>query len=168
MSEPFGFRPVRGLAAAAVRANKYALASGSQQVFKGDLMVQDSGGKIARASSSASSTGPFCGVALENGPSTASASDEILICDDPDAIFEAVCTSAIARTGINLNYNAYVVDGSSTLKKSLSKIGSSITTSLGVKVIGYVNRADNTANSAGQEVLCIINNHSFRAGTAPV
>lgn len=168
MSEPFGFRAVRSLSGDAVRINEYALSSSSQRVFAGDLMVLDSGGKAARASSSTTSTGAFLGVAVEDGPSSASASDVLSICDDSSAIFEAVCTTAIAQTGINLNYNAVVVDGDTTLRKSQCRIGAVLSASVatGIKVIGYVNRPDNTANSAEQELVCIINSHAFRGGTA--
>ena len=170
MSEYFGFRPVKSLAGGECRSNTYALLSSSQQVFKGDLMILDASGKVARATSSATSTGPFLGAALENGPTTGTTADTIKVCDDPNAIYEAVSSSAVAATAYNLNYNAYVVDGSSTLKKSLSRIGASLAASVatGVKVIGVVPRADNTAATAGQELLCVINSHSFKGGTAGI
>lgn len=168
MSEIFGFRVIQGLQSSEVRARDYALSSSSDRVYKGDLIIQKSDGKVERAASSATSTGPFLGVALEDGPSSASASDQLEVCDDPFAVFATVATAAISRTSINLNYNASIADGNSTLRLSQCRLGAAITTSLGVKVIGYVNRPDNTANSAKQEVLCVINNHTFKSGTAPV
>lgn len=170
MAEIYGFKAIRSLSGAEVRVNEYALASGTQAIYKGDLVIQNANGKVERAASSATSTGPFLGVAMEDSPSTASASDVMLVCDDPHAIFTVVATAAIAQTGINLNYNASVADGSSTLRQSQCRLGAALSASLttGIKVIGYVNRPDNTANSAKQEVLCVINNHVFKAGTAGI
>lgn len=166
MAEPFGFKPVKSLSGKAVSVNYYTYASNASRIFKGDLVKLNSSGLVDRLTNSATATGPYLGVAMQD-TGTISAQGTIPICDDPEAIFEAVSTAAIAQTGLNLNYNASVAAGDTATGLSASKLGAALsaTSILGVKVLRLSRQVGNTINTAKQVLECQINNHAFRSGT---
>lgn len=163
MASAFGLRPVKGLSGEETRANYYVVLSSSARIFKGDLVAQDSSGKIARATSA---NGPFLGVCLAD-TGTPAAGQMIAVCDDPNQIFEIVATAVLSQTSLGLNYGYSVAAGTSATGQSAAKLGSALTSANGLKALRLSRRVNNSFG-AGQILEVQINNHTFRAGTAGV
>ena len=92
----------------------------------------------------------------------------IQVATDPMLIFEAQANAAVAITAVGRN--APMVQTSATSRTTGASgqecnATSSSTASDQLKIVGIVQRADNTVNSTDNKVLVIINNHLFKGGT---
>lgn len=98
----------------------------------------------------------------------ASTARYVLVCDDPDVIFEAQVDSAIGIAGTNMNY-AYVDGGinTSTGTSGVEIDGSEITTlnTAHFQVVGFKDAVDNDPTLINAKVLVRINLHAKRGAT---
>lgn len=158
--EVTGFRPY----GPALRLRPY-VASG--EIFPGDLVKQEAGGRIAQAAASDA----CIGVAAEYA---SAAGVTIKVFDHPDQEFVGQCDGADvdAQTDLGLNYDFVVASGDSTYKRSGMEVDSSTqatTATLPLKVLRLEPSVDN-AFGANAKVICKINNHQLgsHTGTAGV
>jgi hypothetical protein len=90
----------------------------------------------------------------------------VMVCDDPDAIFEIQEDAVGAPTALNdVGENADIVVGSGNTGTGLSgmQLDSSthVTTSAQLRILGFVERPDNTPASANAKLLVKINKHEL-------
>ena len=94
----------------------------------------------------------------------------VYVCIDPMVIFEVQVDAAMAVTDIGRNANLVQTQaGDRTTGASGIELAATFNTAADdqCKVLGLVQRADNTINSANNKALVIINNHVFK-GTGTV
>lgn len=162
----------------------YVAASDATALYIGDPVVKDGGADTAGVASviRGSVGGPFTGVVqgfLPDGTTNmvgyraASTAGYVLVCDDPDVIFEIQedgVGGAIAAADIGLNAQVILAAGSAYTKRSgvmLDTSTKATTAGLELKIVGLVQRPDN-ALSANAKVLVKINDHTESNGTAGI
>ena len=186
---PFGLRPVNKLSGApfsgAVRA--FSVAAGdATAIFIGDPVVGAGTSQIingqtysdvVQAATGNVITGVVVGVEPVTNSSTiyraASTQRVLLVCVDPDALFEIQQVSggtALTPNDIGLNADFVVAAGSTVTGLSgvtLNNVGEATTNTLDLKIVGIVNRADNDMGSAAatgadaSRFLVRINRHAY-------
>lgn len=92
-----------------------------------------------------------------------------MVADAPDLIFEVMdgATTPVTQTQIGLNCGFMATAGSTTTGASGMTTGTTApttTNSLPLKIVGIVNSPDNTAGSAYQRLLVMINQHYYMGG----
>jgi hypothetical protein len=98
----------------------------------------------------------------------------LLVCDDPNVIFEAEDVSTgtpLAAADVGLNVSVVVSAGSTVTGYSgmhLDNTTEATTNTLDLKIIGVPNRADNDLASASAKFLVRINRHRFANQVAGV
>jgi len=129
----------------------------------------------------AGSTGVFLGTILSFvGLSTstenivynpASTAREVIVCADPNAIYQAQVSGALTATDIGLNTNFInLTSGSTVTGNSSTALDSSLfgtTSTLQVRVLSVVDQIDNELGSYAS-VLCRINNTNYTPNTAGI
>lgn len=94
----------------------------------------------------------------------------VLVCDDPDILFEVQASGTIAATDIGLNGNLiFTHSGSTVTGRSGAELHGTLNTTatFQLKVHGLVNREGNELG-ANAKLLVSINNHSVAHATAGV
>ncbi len=140
------------------RANEYT-AGGT--IYKGDLVKMDNTGRVVVI---AAGTVAVVGAALNY----ATSGNPVLIADDPAQLFIGQsddATEPAALTACNLNYNVVVGTASTLYRRSAMEIdgNTGVTDSnLPIKVLRLLPAVDN-AYGAYARVVCMINNHAFKA-----
>ena len=90
------------------------------------------------------------------------------VCCDPNTVFEAQADDALTYTDIGNNAPLVKTQaGSRTTGASGFEVDATTSTTANdqLKIIGFVQREDNTINSENNKVLVIINNHQFKGYT---
>jgi hypothetical protein len=164
---PRGFWPVRNHSGGEIRCNEYQMTA-SKTVYKGDLVKIVAAGTVEAA---AADIGTACiGVAAEYKVSAATGTYLLKVYDDPRTVFGVQADSGTAVTIADKGNTANHVagSGSATTKMSGHELDSSdIDTGAQLKIIGKVERPDNTwAEHVDLEVL--INEHHYSAAVAKV
>lgn len=154
---PVGLKPYEEC----LRARKYVAGS---TVYPGDPVALAADGQV-----DSSVTVPLIGVALNY----ATVGQDVMIADHPDQLFVAQATAAIATTDVGQNASLSLGTASTAYKMSRSEVDQSTlatTATLAVKILGIAEAIDNTANSADNDIIVKINNHSLgsHTGTAGV
>ena len=104
----------------------------------------------------------------------ASALRVAMVCDNPDTIFEANDISTgtpFTNADVGLNCNIVVGTGSTVTGYSSMELDNNTeatTNTLDLKILGFVNRADNDPTSASGKYLVRINRHRFANQVAGV
>jgi hypothetical protein len=185
----FGLRPVRMMNGSPFSnaQNRYRIASGATgAIYQGDLVKLVTGGGVQRYTSG--DTGLIAGVF--NGcfytdpttkkptfknyyPGSISADDIVAsVIDGPDTVFEIQADAAFPIADLFGNFN--IVDqspvgdtNSGTSRLELDVTTGATTATLPLKAIDISQDPENSdVSSANTNVLVIINNHAYRAGTA--
>ena len=175
----FGLKPVRmaggGPYNGAVNIY-YHQASDGTALYIGDPVIKDGSADSAGVASviRGSAGGPFTGVVqgfVPDGTTNmvgylpASTAGYVLICDDPEVIYEITEDSvggALAAADIGLNASVIAASGSSYTKRSgflLDTSTKATTAGLELRIVGLVQRPDN-AIGANAKVLVRINDHT--------
>lgn len=131
-------------------------------IYPGDLVEQESGGRVAAADASS----PCIGVAMNYA---SAAGEEVLVADHPDQEFvcQADGTEIDELTDMGLNYNFVAGTASTLYRRSGMEIDadSGVTNSnLPLKVLRLLPRVNNALGGFAVCV-CKINNHQLSGGT---
>ena len=183
-----GFSPVRYVSGSPYNGevNPYVAAADAQAIYIGDLVtltgasstingytypnvVQSAQGDVFQGVCVA--VDPIQGTGATGQSSTiyraASTQRIVWVCDDPNVLFEVMEVNSgtpIPIADIGLNVSIVVAQGSTTTGKSamhLTNTTQLTTNTLDMKLIGIVNRDDNTPASAAQRWLVRINRHKY-------
>lgn len=183
----FGLKPVRMAGGAPYNGAVnmyYHAASDGTALYIGDPVVKDGGADTAGLASvvRGSAGGPFTGVVVGFVPNgtvdiagygAASTAYYVLVCDDPDVLFEIqedADGGAIAAADIGLNASVIAASGGTYTRRSGFELDTSTkatTAGLELKIVGLVPRVDNEL-SANAKVLVRINDHTEAHGTAGI
>lgn len=153
--KPRGLRPAERV----MRQTPY-VADGT--IYPGDAVKIEDDGKVV----SASASDALLGVAVNY----ATAGDKIMVLDDPDQKFvvQADDGTALAQTGIGLNYNIVATSGNSSYRQSRMELDSdsgATTSTLPLRLLGFDASIDNAAGEFA-ECVVVINNHQLRKASA--
>jgi hypothetical protein len=186
-----GFSPVGTISGAPYngatrRFYKAAGTTVTHDLFVGDLVVMsgaaDAAGIPGVVAATAGDQNPACGVIAAIAPdpnhldraSWIDGADAgyVDVVTDPNVVFEAQINAALAAAEVGKNVNMVATAaGSRTAGSSGQEInatGINTTATFQLKLIGFVNRADNAPNGTYNRGLVIINNHQFKGGTGTV
>lgn len=166
---PFGFRPVKGLSGSSMNIGYYAVASNASRIGKGDLVELTSGGQIQR-STSATSVGPWIGVAAIDSGTISAAISKFPVYDDPNCIFEVQGpTAALALTDLNriVKANCGTAPDSNTGISKNVLTNTAATASNGVKLLRYSSDPSNEVG-ASAKIEVRLNAHANASGQAGV
>ena len=183
---PNGFRPV-GTLSGSGRSGQIRKFYTDTNAFLGDLMIQDAASKVNANSNGASqgvtratsaTTGEAIGVVVGWEPNpdslgavyhTGSAVYAVYLDIDPNTIFECQDNGAatlITAADVGLNYDIVVTAGSTTTGVSNMEVDSgtagATTAGTPVKLIGIVDKPDNTIGVANAKLLVTINMHTYK------
>lgn len=186
---PFGLRPVRHRNGAPYNGagRVYSVAAGNATaIFVGDLVTlagtsQTIDGVVYSDVVQSATGDVFQGVVIGVLPTTqdslkyraASTQRLLLVADDPDLLFEIQEVSggtALAANDIGLNANVVVGTGSTVTGFSAMELNNATeatTNTLDVKIVGFVNRADNEIGEHAKWLVSI-NRHRFANQVAGV
>lgn len=185
----FGLRPVRMMNGSPFSnaQNRYRIASGATgAIYQGDLVKIVTGGGVQRYASGDTgfAVGVFNGCFYTDPttkkptfknyyPGSITASDiTAYVIDSPETVFEVQADAAFPVADLFGNFNiadqSPVGDTTSgTSRLELSVTSGATTTTLPLKAIDISQDPENSdVASANTNVLVIINNHAYRAGTA--
>lgn len=142
-----------------VRFTKYAKDTAAA-IYRGDLVKLATDGEVLPF---ASGDGKALGVAMEY---KAAAATEIMVCDDPDAIFVAQSDGQFQLSDIGSNADVVATAGSASDGQSDFEIRTSTyatSDALPIKILGLVDKSGN-AVGANALILCKLNNSVKGAG----
>mgnify|MGYP001326521170 CR=1 FL=1 len=183
----FGCKPVRMMGGAPYSGgqSRYRIASGATTpIFQGDLVTQLTAGVIGRhtATGTVPIVGVFNGVQYTDPttgeqvfkntyPGSISASDIIAsVIDDPNVVFEVQADDTFPVADLFGNFD--IVDAtagstvSGTSRTELDVTTGATTAALALKAIDISTDPENSdVSSANTNVVVVINNHLFSAGT---
>lgn len=167
---PFGLRPVTNMGSGTYegRIRQYSVPSGdSTAIYVGDPVKlvgtsQIINGQVfsdvAQAATGDVMVGVVVGTLADTRDSlvyrAASTQRVLLVCDDPNALFEIQQTNsgtALTANDVGLNANFVVAAGSTVTGQSgvtLDNTTEATTNTLDLKIVGMVNRADNDVGTA--------------------
>ena len=180
VDKPNGFRPVKHLSGAPYNGQFTKYYSPTDNLFIGDLVKKDGTGNSNGYSSTkrAAAGDALLGVvvgweanpdALSNVYHAASTSYAVYIADAPDLVLEAQSddgTLTTADVGMNVNFVVAAGDTNTGLSNMEIDGTSAVTTgNIPLKILRFVDRADNDIASANHRLLVSINSHSFKGGT---
>lgn len=186
---PFGLKPVRHRNGAPFNgaARVYSVAAGNgTAIYVGDLVTlagtsQTIDGVVYSDVVQSATGDVFQGVVIGVLPTTqdslkyraASTQRLLLVADDPDLLFEIQEVSGgtpLAANDIGLNANVVVGTGSTVTGLSgmeLNNATEATTNTLDVKIVGFVNRADNEIGEHAKWLVAL-NRHRFANQVAGV
>lgn len=136
-----------------IRFQKYSKDTGAA-IYRGDLVKLETDGAVAPF---ASGDGKCLGVAMEY---KAASANEIIVCDDPDAIFVAQTDAGFQLSDIGSNADVVATAGSAASGQSAYEIRTSTyatSAALPLKVLGLVEK-DGNAVGSNALVFCKLNN----------
>lgn len=183
VDKPTGFRPVMHLNGSPYNGQFRKYVSPADNLFVGDLVKADGTGSssgyasVARAAAGNTVLGVVVGWeanpnALENNYHAASTSRAVYIADSPDLVCEAQSNNATLTTAsIGLNANYVVAAGATATGLSNMEVngtGAAATATLPLRLLQFVDQADNDIASANHRLLVSFNNHAFKGGTGTV
>jgi hypothetical protein len=170
----FGLKPVLPKGGCVQTTEYYVPSSDNTALFIGDPVVIAGGADadgvqtctIATAGTTNRVTGVVVGFrpspsVIANGYRLASTAAYVLVCDDPEQVFEIqedADGGALAAADVGLNASLIAGTGSAVTKKSGWELDTStkVTTSLQLRILGFAQRADNEIG-ANAKVLVRIN-----------
>lgn len=171
----FGLDPIAPKGGIVQTTEYYVPASDSTALFAGDPVIiaggADAEGVQTVTRATAASAGRITGVVvgfrpdpsvIANGYRVASVAGYVLVCDDPEQVFEIQEDSvggALAAADIGLNADLIAGTGSTVSKKSgfmLDTSTKAVTATLQLRILGLQRRADNEMG-ANAKVLVRIN-----------
>ncbi len=189
LNAPFGLRPVGGIGGGVYsgKISQYSVPAGdATAIFVGDPVKlagtsQFINGQVfadvAQAATGNTIVGVVVGVLADTRDSliyrAASTQRVLLVCDDPNALFEiqqVTGGTALTANDVGLNANFVVGSGSTVTGQSgvtIDNTTEATTNTLDLKIVGMVNRADNdpgTAVGTGADAsrfLVRINRHQY-------
>lgn len=187
VNTPFGLKPVQTAGGAPYNGATnmyYHAASDGTALYIGDPVVKDGSADTAGIPSviRASAGGPFTGVVqgfVPNGTTdmagygAASTAYYVLVCDDPDTIFEIQDDGdggALAAADIGLNASVIAASANAYTRRSgfmLDTSTKNTTAGLELKILNVVPRPGNTLGT-NNKVLVRINDHTEAHATAGV
>lgn len=171
------------------QVNMYFIPSGNAvNTFVGDAVKADATGDTVAAGGSAlgiqsvvqaaagdAILGVIVGFAVSptalNTPQyrTASTGRYVLVCDDPNTIFEVQTSNGtLAVADVGLNASIAVAAGSTTTGASgvtLDVGTAAVGATLALRIVGFSQRVDNDNTAANAKVLVKINNHQLGSST---
>ena len=183
-----GFSPVRNVYGRSYNAsvNPYCAAADAQAIYIGDLVTLTGASSIINSYTypnviQSSQGDVFQGVCVAVDPvqgsgatgqsstiyRAASSQRIVWVCDDPDVLFEVMDVNSgtpIPTTAITKDVSVVVAQGSTVTGKSAMHLDNTTqltTNTLDLKIVGVVNRDDNTPGSAAQRFLVRINRHRY-------
>ena len=183
VDKPNGFRPVKHLNGAPYNGQFTKYYSPTDNLFIGDLVEKDGTGNadgyptVGRAEASDAILGVVVGWeanpdALSNVYHSASTSYAVYVADAPDLVLEAQSddgTLTTASLGLNVDFTVAAGDTSTGLSNmEIDGSSGATTATLPLKLMRFVDRADNDISSANHRLLVSINNHSLKGGTGTV
>jgi hypothetical protein len=181
-----GFRPTKHpLSGQFFASNWYTVpASDATALYVGDPVKLATGGdattgtklQVTRAAAGDAIVGVVIGVGvnrlnlnIDGQVRPASTLQDVLVCDDPKAIFEVEeSNGTLTAANIGKNINHAVGTPSATMARSGATIDVATlatTATLTFKMLGFTTRFDNDFTSASAKVLVAVNNHQFNSGT---
>lgn len=171
----FGLDPVAPKGGTVQTTEYYVPASDSTALFIGDPVIiaggADADGVSTVTRATAASAGRITGVVVgfrpdpsvvANGYRLASTAGYVLVCDDPEQVFEIqedAVGGALAAADVGLNADLVAGSGSTVSKKSGFQLDTSTkatTATLQLRILGFQRRADNEIG-ANAKVLVRIN-----------
>ena len=183
-----GFKPVGTITGApytgaAMRFYKAAGTTVTHDLFEGDLVTFSGtcdaagvpGVSVATAGAAQAIIGAVVGV--ESDPNhldrtswiDGADAGYVLVCTDPNVIYEAQAGGAVPITSIGENVNMEKsAAGDRTAGTSGQHVLNTVASSLStwqLKLVGYPQRSNNEINAVYNKVLVIINNHVFKGHT---
>jgi hypothetical protein len=189
LNSPFGLRPVGGIGGGVYsgKISQYSVPAGdATAIFVGDPVKlagtsQFINGQVfsdvAQAATGDVIVGVVVGVLADTRDSliyrAASTQRVLLVCDDPNALFEIQQVTGgtpLTANDVGLNANFVVGSGSTVTGQSgvtINNATEATTNTLDLKIVGMVNRADNdvgTSVSSGMDAsrfLVRINRHQY-------
>lgn len=181
---PSGLKPVRHRNGAPYNGGGnlyYVPASDSTAIFIGDA-VKSAGDAdavtgvptVIQAAAGDAIRGVVVGVIPDTAQSTiyraASTGRYLLVCDDPDIEFEIqedAVGGALALASVGLNADLVVGSGSTFTGRSGMQLDTSDvkTATAQLRILGFVQRADNEFASANAKVRVMINEHELKSTT---
>lgn len=184
----FGLRPVRTLSGGeytgqGIMCYKAAGTTDTHDLYLGDPVIPDgsadANGVIRVVKSTMGDGNPIMGIiqGIKNDPDNkgratwidGADAGYVYVCVDPCVIYEAQADAAVAITAIG--ENAVLIQTTANASNTSGYSGVEVdatvasTATYQVKVIGIVQREDNTVNSANNKVLVTINNRWFGGAT---
>lgn len=178
VNRPNGARPVL-TPQGSLQVNKYYCTTGNA-VFVGDFVksggTTDADGVPTAVIAAAGDTlrGVVVGVIPETADSliyrASSTNRYLLVADDPNQVFEIQADNGgavLALVDVGENADILVTGGSTTTGQSATELDSSThnTTSAQLRILGFVQRPDNTPASNYAKVLVKINEHELASTT---
>jgi hypothetical protein len=181
VSRVSGARPVKHISGSPYngQCNKYYVpASDGTAIFMGDFVKSggtadaDGVASVAQAAAGDTIRGVVVGVVPDTADSliyrAASTLRYVLVCDDPDIIFEIQEDAVGATTAlvdVGENADIIVAAGSTTTGTSGMQLDSSTHTasSAQLRILGFAQRPDNEPASANAKLLVLINEHELKS-----
>jgi hypothetical protein len=174
-----GARPVKHISGSPYngQCNKYVCTTGNA-VFLGDFVksggTADADGVASVVIAAAGDTlrGVVVGVVPETADSliyrASSTTRYLMVCDDPDIIFEIQADNGganLALIDVGENADILVTGGSTVTGTSATELDSSthVTTTAQLRILGFSQRADNVPASDYAKVLVLINEHELKS-----
>jgi hypothetical protein len=146
-----------------LRVRRFPKKSGNA-IYEGDFVIQDATGTVDVAVAGS----VILGVAMESKAATNT--DDIAICDDPEAVFSIQASANAAATDVFANADVVATAGDTGLSRSKHALDSAsinTTNSLQLKIIGLHKIASNAYGSYAQ-VKVLINKHAYKSGVLGV
>jgi hypothetical protein len=133
-------------------------------IYPGDFVIQDATGTVDVAAAN----GVMLGVALEYAAAASTA--EILVCDDPAAVYEIQVDGNVAQTDVFANADIVATTGDTALLRSKHVLQSSsiaTTNTLPLKILG-LSKVGSNAFGSYAKVKVKINKHAYSSGVLGV
>jgi hypothetical protein len=123
----------------------------AEAIFKGDLVRLAADGEVEPYDNG---DAKCLGVAMENA---AAAATEVVVCDDPDALFIAQCDGSFALADVGLNADVLATNGSVYSAHEVQSSSLAVTSTLPIKVLGLHSKGNNAVGT-NAVVICKMNN----------
>lgn len=159
IDSPYGLRLVSS-EGKELRLRKYVKKAGAA-IFAGDPVKADATGTVTPASAG----GAIVGVAMEykNSDST----DEILICDDPNAIYEIQASAQFAQADVFSNADLTTGSGNTSLRRSTYKLDSASFATTGTLQLKVLGLSDIGTNAFGSYARALVQINAHVLGHGP-
>lgn len=169
----FGLKPIKFNPNLVIPCAKAAGTTVTNDMFVGDPVAFDgtagANGNTGVTVSTAGDGNPILGVVVSIAPQPdhldrptwidGADAGTVMVCIDPNAIYEAQADEAVAVTDVGMNANLVLTQsGSRTAGTSGFEVDGTVATTntYQLKVIGFPNRADNEINTTNNKVLVVV------------
>ncbi|MDI6760925.1 MAG: hypothetical protein QMD05_08860 [Candidatus Brocadiaceae bacterium] len=164
VDRPMGFTLVGKLGGGDVSMNRYKKDASASRVYFGDTVILEADGNVAVAAAG----DRLLGVSAQD--STASTAEDLLVIDDPDAIYscqdDGVGTTS-AQTHVGNNVDILATTGNTTTGRSAHELDiSTVGTASAQFRIVDLDRTPGNDWGANARILVRINEHIFNQATA--